>query len=334
METLRLTKNDLAKAAQLIQEGEIVAFPTDTVYGLGADATNEEAVRKIFKAKGRPADRPLSVLVSHPSALEKYAKNVPEEAKALANKFWPGPLTIILNKADIFAPSVTAGKNTVGLRMPDNPIALKFIEKAGVPLATPSANSTGRPSPTQAEHVLGDLDGKIPAVIDGGETSYGIESTVLDFSNTEYPILLRPGNISKEAIELVINKEIYLPSKSKTTDEKSNQTHSDKHYEPMIPVFAVHSTFEEAFRKMMKKDEKIGLLANEEIISQFEAKVVASFSLGKANDIESANRQFFNGLRTLEQSGATVILAETFDKNEFSVAYMNRLDQAANKKMV
>ena len=334
METLRLTKNDLAKAAQLIQEGEIVAFPTDTVYGLGADATNEDAVRKIFKAKGRPANRPLSVLVSHPNALEQYAKNAPEEAKKLAKKFWPGPLTIILNDADIFATSVTAGKHTVGLRMPNNPIALKFIEKAGVPLATPSANSTGRPSPTQAAHVLGDLDGKIPAVIDGGETSYGIESTVLDFSNTEHPVLLRPGNISKESIESVINKEVYLPSKPKTTDQKANSTHSDKHYEPIIPVYAVHSTFEEALRKMSKKGEKIGLLANEEIISQFEMEVVASFSLGKANDIESANRQFFNGLRTLEKSNATVILAETFNKNEFSVAYMNRLHQAANKKMV
>ena len=334
METLRLTQNDLTIAAQLIQEGEIVAFPTDTVYGLGADATNEEAVRKIFKAKGRPADRPLSVLVSHPNALEKYAKNAPEEAKKLAEKFWPGPLTIILNDADIFATSVTAGKQTVGLRMPNNPIALKFIEQAGVPLATPSANTTGRPSPTKAEHVIGDLEGKISAVIDGGETSYGIESTVLDFSNTEYPVLLRPGNISKEAIELVINKEVYLPSKSKTTDQKANQTHSDKHYEPLIPVYAVHSTFEEALRKMTKKGEKIGLLANEEIISQFEADVVASFSLGKADDIDSANRQFFNGLRTLEKSDATVILVETFKENELSIPYMNRLQEAANKKSI
>src|SRR5699024_4098775 len=154
-----------AKAAQLIQTGEIVALPTDTVYGLGADATNEEAVKKIFNAKGRPIDRPLSVLVSDSSALEQFAVDVPMEAKMLAKEFWPGPLTILLKDAHLVAPAVTVGRETVGLRMPDNHIALKFIETCGVPLATPSANSTGRPSPTLAEHVHSDLGGTISAVM-------------------------------------------------------------------------------------------------------------------------------------------------------------------------
>lgn len=334
MDTLRLTKNNLENAAALIQAGEIVAFPTDTVYGLGADATNEDAVRKIFKAKGRPADRPLSVLVNHPDALEQFGKDIPVGAKKLAEKFWPGPLTIIVKDANIFAPSVTAGKRTVGLRMPNNPIVLQFINQAGVPLATPSANSTGRPSPTLAEHVLGDLDGKISAVIDGGETAYGIESTVLDYSDTEHPVLLRSGNISKETIESIINREVYLPNKQPKTNQKNSKTHSDKHYEPMIPVYAVHSPWDQALKTMTEKEEKIGLLANEEIISKFEEDVEATFSLGKANDISSANRQFFNGLRTLEKSGATVILVETFKENELSIPYMNRLQEAANKKSI
>ena len=142
MKTLKLTENELTKAAQLIQKGETVAFPTDTVYGLGADATNEEAVLKIFEAKGRPADRPISVLISHVDDLEKYAKGVLPEVKKLAEKFWPGPLTILLKNTHAFAPSVTVGKKTVGLRMPDNPIALQLIEACKVPLATPSANSS------------------------------------------------------------------------------------------------------------------------------------------------------------------------------------------------
>src|SRR5699024_8578842 len=282
MKTLKLTENELTKAAQLIQKGETVAFPTDTVYGLGADATNEEAVLKIFEAKGRPADRPISVLISHVDDLEKYDKGVSPEVKKLAEKFWPGPLTILLKNTHAFAPSVTVGKKTVGLRMPDNPIALQLIEACKVPLATPSANSSGRPSPTLAEHVYSDLEGKIAAVIDGGETSFGVESTVLDFSNPMEPTILRPGNISKEAIEKVI-------------------------------------------QEMTKCEEKIGLLASEEVVEKYKTQVEATFSLCKENDVNAANQRLFNGLRTLEHSKATVLLVEAFSEGEMGLVYMNRL---------
>ena len=237
MKTLRLAKSELDIAASMIKAGDTVAFPTDTVYGLGADATNEAAVQKIFNAKGRPSDRPISVLVGSVQSIDKYAMDVPKQAKILANEFWPGPLTIILKDAGFFAASVTAGRKTVGLRMPDNKIALEFIQKCEVPLATPSANTSGRPSPTQSEHVLGDLDGKIAAVIDGGETSYGIESTVLDFSNPDQPIILRPGNISREAIEEVIQQKVFLLED--LTNQDGNQ---EKHYEPKIPVYIVRSS--------------------------------------------------------------------------------------------
>ncbi|HLR91755.1 MAG TPA: L-threonylcarbamoyladenylate synthase [Atopostipes sp.] len=328
METKRFTKEEIEEAAKLIQSGNIVAFPTDTVYGLGADATNDEAVKKIFKAKGRPADRPISVLVSDPKAMDQYALEVPKAAKTLAEKFWPGPLTIILKNAQKFPKTVTGGKETIGLRMPDHPVALEFIAASGVPLATPSANSTGRPSPTKAEHVLEDLDGKISAVIDGGETSFGIESTVLDLSNPAHPVILRPGNISKEAIEETINQQVF------SVEEKAQVASKAKHYEPSIPVYIVRSSFEKAIHEMTKQGEAIGLLASDEVIAEYKDSVAETFSLGISGDIKAANRNLFNGLRTLENTIATVVLVEPFEKGEDSFAFMNRLQSAANEKSI
>jgi len=328
LETLELTKNQLEIAAQLIQKGEIVAFPTDTVYGLGADATNNEAVEKIFKAKGRPKDRPISVLVANYKDIEKYALDVPAEVFTLAEKFWPGPLTIILKNAGLFAPAVTPGQETVGLRMPAHPLTLDFIQKCQKPLATPSANTTGRPSPTLAAHVLDDLKGKISAVIDGGETSFGIESTVLDYSDPEQPMILRPGNITKEAIEATIEKTVSLK------EEQTTKNNDNKHYEPKVPVYIVNSSWTAAIEKMQKQGEQIGLLANQEVIEKHQSQAVASFSLGDPGDLNTANRNLFQGLRTLEQTEATVILAEPYIDGELSVSYMNRLQNAANQKTI
>lgn len=329
METLRLNENELDKGAKLIQNGEIVAFPTDTVYGLGADATNNEAVQKIFEAKGRPANRPISVLVANYKDLEQYALDVSPEVLTLAEKFWPGPLTIILKNAGLFADAVTPGKKTVGLRMPDDSLTLDFIRKCGVPLATPSANTTGRPSPTLAAHVLDDLQGKISAVIDGGETSFGIESTVLDFSNPKRPLILRPGNITKEAIEDTIGQTVYL-----NEEKKSSNSDNDKHYEPKIPVYIVTSTWAEAIEKMQAQGEQIGILANDKIVESYQSKAISSFSLGNPGDLNTANRTLFQGLRSLEQTEATVILAEPYRNGELSDLYMNRLQNAAAQKII
>lgn len=329
MKTARFFKKDLSKAAKLIQSGEIVAFPTDTVYGLGADAGNEEAVRKIFTAKGRPADRALTVLVAEKDDIAKYTSEVPNEALLLTEKFWPGPLTIVLNKKDIFAPSVTANLDTIGLRMPNHPLTLDFIKECGLPLAAPSANSSGRLSPTTAEHVLSDLDGKISAIIDGGETPFGIESTILDLSNPERPLLLRPGGITKKQLEEVIGKEIVIENTSSSPNKKS-----DKHYEPIVPLYIVESDWKQAIQKMLEQKEQIGILANDEIISEYGDQAVECYSLGKKDDIDSANKNLFKALRSLEQSTATVILAEAYNDDEKSEAYANRLKKAASGKMI
>lgn len=330
METKLLSENEWGQAVEWIQQGELVAFPTDTVYGLGADATNEAAVQKVFEAKGRPENRPINVLISQPEDILKYTIDVPDDAMKLAKAFWPGPLTLILKSAGNLSPVITAGKDTVGLRIPDNALAQQFIEQCGVPLATPSANSSGRPSPTMASHVMDDLNGKIAGIINGGPTSYGIESTILDFSDANHPIILRPGNISKEAIEEVIQRPVYEMKKTEVTTEAV----SEKHYEPKVPVFIVESTWENAIQKLKQADEKIAVLANQTIVDKFADDVTETFSLGEENDVESANRYLFQGLRMLEKSHATVILAESYSKTGKGLPLMNRLESAANKKKI
>ncbi len=319
----------MSQAAKLIQNGEVVAFPTDTVYGLGADARNEEAVKKIFQAKGRPADRALTVLIAEKTDLTKYTKDVSKEAFLLADQFWPGPLTIILDKKDLFAPSVSGHLKTVGLRMPNDPLALQFIKECGVPLAAPSANSTGRPSPTNAEHVLEDLDGKISGIIDGGETQSGIESTVLDLSNIDRPLILRPGGVTKSQLEKVIGREVFS-----LQDTSGKEESTAKHYEPVIPVYIVDSDWAVAIKEMQSRNESIGILASEELLLKYKDEAVEFYSLGKKEDIAFANKSFFKALRSLEKSSATVILAENYENHPSGEAYINRLKQAANKKRI
>ncbi len=326
MKTEHFYEDQIEQAAKLIQEGKTVAFPTDTVYGLGADARNEEAVQKIFTAKSRPADRALTILLSDKEMINQYAKNIPKEAFLLVNHFWPGPLTIVLEAKDNLAPAVTAGLKTIGMRMPADPIALKFIETCGIPLATPSANLSGRPSPTTAEHVLVDLEGKIAGIIDGGETDSGIESTVLDLSNPEKPIILRPGAITKGQIERLLAKKVI------TNEKKSTNKKEEKHYQPLIPIYLVQSDWPEAFEQM--KEEKVALLASEEVIEKYGKVAIDSYSLGKKKAIKEAQKSFFKAIRILEKSEATVILVELYPENEASAAYLNRLEKAAAGKII
>lgn len=326
MKTEHFYENQIDQAAKLIQEGETVAFPTDTVYGLGADARNEAAVQKIFAAKGRPAGRALTILLAEKETITEYAKEIPAEAALLVDHFWPGPLTIVLEAKGNLAPAVTAGLKTIGMRMPADPIALKFIQAAGMPLATPSANRTGRPSPTTAEHVLTDLDGRIAAVIDGGETDSGIESTVLDLSNPEKPVILRPGAITKGQIEKLIGRKVTK------IEEKAVDKKQEKHYQPVIPIYLVQSNWQEAFDQM--KEEKIALLASEEIVERYSKKALESYSLGKRTAVKEAQKSFFKAIRSLEKTEATVILAELYPANEASEAYLNRLEKAATGKII
>jgi len=203
METKKLTKQEIAQAAAAIQAGELVAFPTETVYGLGADALNEAAVKKVYQVKGRPSDNPLIVHVNNVEMVKKYVATLPEVATKLVSAFWPGPLTLIFNvPRDTFSKTVTGGLETVAFRMPDNQATLALIEQANVPLVGPSANTSGKPSPTSAEHVYHDLQGKIAAILDDGPTQIGVESTVLDLTAEDgVPVILRPGAITKEQLE-------------------------------------------------------------------------------------------------------------------------------------
>lgn len=324
MKTKQLNEREIEKAAALIKKGEIVAFPTDTVYGLGADARNETAVQKIFTAKKRPANRALSILLAEPSDIYHYAKDVPKEAERLVETFWPGALTIVLKANELLAKSVHPDLDTVGMRMPNHPLTLKLINECGFPLATPSANLSGRPSPTSAKHVLSDLEGRIAAVIDGGESEIGMESTVLDLSNPEKPVILRPGGIKQSQIEKIIGKKI------KKMEQKHSKEENTKHYEPETPLYMVESNWTELLAKMT--GEKIAILASEEIIEKYGDQAVASYSLGKKENVEQANKVFFKAIRALEKSEASRILVETYPMNEANELYMNRLRKAANQK--
>lgn len=324
METKRLNEKDIKKAAALIQAGEIVAFPTDTVYGLGADARDDVAVKKIFTAKNRPKDRPISILLADPKDIQLYAKDIPKMAEDLVENFWPGALTIVLKANDRLAASVHPKRDTVGMRMPDHPTTLALIKETGFPLATPSANLSGRPSPTSAEHVLTDLDGRIAGVIDAGESEVGVESTVLDLSDPSRPLILRPGAIGQKEIEEVIGKKV------EKLEEQASKNPDAKHYEPKIPLYMVESTWPEALEKM--KDKKIAILASEETIENYGQDVFESYSLGKKGKLKEANKLFFKAIRSLEKSEADYILAESYPINEASEVYMNRLEKAANQK--
>lgn len=337
MDTVWMKEEEIYKAAELLKRGEVVSFPTETVYGLGADATNDAAVKKIYAAKGRPSDNPLIIHIANLAQVSEYAQDISEKARIVMEKFWPGPCTIVLRKRGPLAETVTAGLDTVGIRMPDHPIALKLIEISGIPLAAPSANSSGRPSPTSAEHVYHDLNGKIAGIIDGGETGIGLESTVLDLSDSSKPVILRPGGISKEALEAVIGPVMFKPELSNQTDVPMAPGMKYTHYSPSEPVVIVAENgigWEKAIRYYENKGEVIGLLASEEIIKEFKSAHNCSFSLGKKRDTASASKRLFKGLRYFEETKATVILAESYSRIGIGEAYMNRLEKAAGNKVI
>ena len=207
MKTQHLTEKDIETAAAILREGGLVGIPTETVYGLGASGLNPDAVRRIFEAKGRPQDNPLILHIPDETWLERYCRNIPSAAYTLAEKFWPGPLTMILRRRENVPNAVTAGLDTVGVRCPDHPVTLAIIRAAGVPVAAPSGNLSGRPSPTCAAHMAEDMDGRIDAIVDGGPCGVGVESTIVDLT-TSIPRLLRPGGLPLESLEEVLGEEI------------------------------------------------------------------------------------------------------------------------------
>jgi L-threonylcarbamoyladenylate synthase len=326
----------LKEAAAIIKEGGTVAFPTETVYGLGADALNPEAVKAIFQAKGRPADNPLIVHIFSKEQCHDLVKQIPEKASALMDVFWPGPLTLIMKRKTIVPDITTGGLDTVALRVPDNEIARKLIEYSGKAIAAPSANTSGKPSPTTADHVISDLDGKINAVIDGGAVSVGVESTVIDMT-TEPPAILRPGMISKDDIEAVIGS-VKIAYDDKVHPESQivrSPGMKYTHYSPDATVILIEGKNEDVIARIAQilssseiLGNKVGLLLTEESTSFLKADEI--FSMGKKDRPEEIASKLFAGLRYMDEKEMDLILVDgSFSQLGIGVAVSNRIRKAA-----
>ncbi|PER35193.1 threonylcarbamoyl-AMP synthase [Bacillus cereus] len=324
----------LKEAARLLRENEAVAFPTETVYGLGANAMDDEAIAKIFAAKGRPSDNPLIVHIGTKSQLDGIVREIPPVAEKLMEHFWPGPLTIILPRKEGISERVTAGLNTVGVRMPDHPVALALIEEANVPVAAPSANRSGRPSPTLASHVYEDLNGKIAGIVDGGATGVGVESTVIDCTS-EVPTILRPGGITKEQLEAVIGNVSLDPALKDEKEKPKSPGMKYTHYAPKAPLSIVEGSREFIQRIVDEKKKegfKVGVLTTEEYQHVYSADVV--LSCGMRNDLASVATKLYDVLRTFDASKVDVIFSESFPNEGIGNAIMNRLTKAAGHHII
>ncbi len=327
-----IDERKLAVAVRFILDGKLVAFPTETVYGLGADALNEKAVRRIFEAKGRPADNPLIVHIARFDDLYLLARDVPGEAKVLARKFWPGPLTLVLPRGEGVPDVTTGGLDTVAVRMPAHPIALALIRES-TPVAAPSANISGKPSPTLAEHVVDDFYGRIECIIDAGETRIGVESTVLDLSS-EKPTLLRPGGLPLEEIEGVIGEvRIHPAVRGELVEVARAPGMKYRHYSPNAQVILVEGPRDRVRdRVTMLVEEyrsrglRVGVMATRE----YDADEFVHLG---STDVEVA-RNVFRALRELDKRDVDIIIAEGVDEKGLGFAVMNRLRKAAGYRIV
>ncbi len=323
------TPDKVALAAKELQLGELVAFPTETVYGLGADATNAQAVKRVYLAKGRPSDNPLIVTVCSKEMVKRYIGDLPETAQKLMDAFWPGSLTIILPiKAGLLPDAVTGGLKTAAFRMPANQITLELIKEAGVPLVGPSANSSGKPSPTTAEHVFHDLEGKIKGIVDDGPTTVGVESTIVDLS-TAMPTVLRPGAVTSEQISEILGCEVRSDKHHVGQAETPKAPGMKyKHYAPDAQVLIVNADeWEEALAWAKTQTAKIGVMAFRPEIAKVSElpENIEGYSLG--SDVKSASSRLFSGLRTFDSKD--YILCAGVLETGLGEAYMNRLKKAA-----
>ena len=325
----------IEEAGKVIRNGGTVAFPTETVYGLGANALDDEAVRKIFIAKGRPQDNPLIIHVST-KEISELVKDVPEVAQKIIDKFWPGPLTVILEKKDIIPNVTSANLNTIGIRMPNSEIALKLIELAERPIAAPSANISGRPSPTEVERCVEDLNGRVDYIIGGESSDIGVESTIVDCT-VNPPLVLRPGGITLEMLK-EINPEIELDKalKSKPNDDFKPKAPGMKykHYAPNADLKIIKGKNEktieiinEIVENYIEKGNDVAILTTNENLNKFNnGKVI---SLGSENDLKEIAKNLFEALRKCDDLRVQYILCQGFEENGVGLAIMNRLNKAA-----
>lgn len=345
--------NVIRRAAEVIRRGELVAFPTETVYGLGADALNPEAVACIFAAKGRPSFDPLIVHIADITDLDGIVRDLPPQAHALSQSFWPGPLTLVLPRAETLPTSVSAGLDTVAVRMPAHPVALALIRAAGTPIAAPSANLFGHTSPTTAQHVLDDLGERVNLILDGGSTFIGLESTVLDLSGGR-PTILRPGGTSREALSAVLGQVALRASALRASDLQASvsQRHNaedglpspgltETHYSPRAELIFFRGTQQRPLAAMTKyldrllaEGKSVGLLVASEDKAFFSAYPATIQDLGPQDDLSLVAARLFAAMRALDGQEVDVILARGFGATGLGLAIEDRLTRAAGGQVV
>lgn len=327
--------NAVRDVAAILRRGGLLGIPTETVYGLGADALNEDAVSRIFLAKGRPQDNPLIIHVPDASWLERYCRDVPPAAYRLAERFWPGPLTMILPRRDIVPLQTTGGLETVGVRCPNHPVTLAIIEAAGVPIAAPSGNTSGRPSPTTAAHMIEDMDGRIDGIVDGGPCTVGVESTIIDLTVTP-PRLLRPGGLPLESLrqvlgEVAVDKAVTGLLAAGERPRAPGMKY--RHYAPHAPVTVVTGAPERSARRIQGLlSDTAGVICFDEYAPLFPGHII--HKLGPAADKSAQARHVFDALRTFDGTDVTEIFAQCPDDGGLGLAVANRLKKAAGFHLI
>ncbi|GAC1302576.1 MAG: L-threonylcarbamoyladenylate synthase [Ktedonobacteraceae bacterium] len=336
----------IERAAALIRAGEVVVFPTETVYGLGANALQTQAVERIFEAKGRPFSDPLIVHIADERALQDLVSFIPAQVERLIEMFWPGPLTLILPRSPLVPTLVTAGLDTVAVRMPSHSVALALIRAANTPIAAPSANRFMHISPTTAQHALADLQGRVPLILDGGPCLVGVESTILDLCSAE-PRILRPGGVSLEALRTVL-PDVQLATRHNDRHEEEHFAQDAQrapgqlltHYAPAIPLLLFEGTVETMRTAMVhevwrrhERGERVGVLVADEDTAAFQGSGALVYTLGSAAAPEQVAAALFAGLRALETAGVRVILCRSFDEQGLGLAIRDRLLRAASGKI-
>lgn len=334
-QVLPITPESVALAARLLQQGELVALPTETVYGIAADARNGEAVKKIFEVKGRPQDNPLIVHICGMEMLNGIVSEVPERAKKLAAAFWPGPLTMVMPRGPEVSDVTCAGLDTVGVRMPSHPVVQQVIKESGVAFAAPSANLSGKPSPTNAPDTLADMDGRLPLILDGGESKVGVESTVVAVTG-EHPMLLRPGYVTKEQMEAVLGEEVLVSpailEKLKDGEVARSPGMKYKHYAPKAQVTILHGNFDK-YKTFVKEHTAPGVWAL--CFDGEGAELGVPFiEYGKNHNGVTQAHHLFTALRDLDKHGAQVVYARCPEQDGVSMAVYNRLIRAAAFRVV
>ena len=331
----------MEQAGKLIAEGELVAFPTETVYGLGGDALDPDASRRIYAAKGRPSDNPLIVHIADFDDMKRVAREVPEQAKKLADAFWPGPLTMIVWKSDAVPEATTGGMQTVAVRMPNHPVALELIRRSGCLIAAPSANTSGRPSPTEAQHVAEDLSGKIAMILDGGPVGIGIESTIIDLTE-EKPMILRPGYITPEMLSEVLQEEVVIDPGIIAADDTRKPKAPGmkyKHYAPKAEMIIVDGAQDVVIHKINEltaakraEGKKVAVIATDETKDRYDAQVI--LSMGKRADEDAIAQHLYKILRECDELDVGEIYSECFQTPRIGQAIMNRLLKAAGHTVI